>query len=139
MKWLPIMAFDFFFFFSSLGIKFLGFFPTKLGFLRGCLVCIFKQQFSVFKQHFTYFNALFYPHVFPQIFSNNNFQFLNICTKRAQVVEKGILWMIFFFLGVSVYFSRVSLSLEAFSIFFWCYKGRSLELPKEFGDSIFIW
>ena len=31
MKWLPIMAFDFFF--SSLGIKFLGFFPTKLGFL----------------------------------------------------------------------------------------------------------
>ena len=50
---------------------------------RGCLVCVFKQPFSVFKQHFTHFNALFHPHVFPQIFSNNNFQFLNTCTKRA--------------------------------------------------------
>ena len=28
-----------------------------------------------------YFYILFHPHVFPQIFSNNNFQFLNICTK----------------------------------------------------------
>ena len=44
---------------------------------------VFKQQFSVFKQHFTYFNTLFHPHVFPQKFSNNNFQFLNTCTKRA--------------------------------------------------------
>ena len=33
--------------------------------VRGCLVYIFKQQFSVFKQHFTHFNALFHPHVFP--------------------------------------------------------------------------
>ena len=32
---------------------------------RGCLVSDFKPLFSVFKQHFTYFNALFYPHVFP--------------------------------------------------------------------------
>ena len=39
----------------------------------GCLVCNFKQLFSVFKQHFTYFNALFHPHVFPKIFSNNDF------------------------------------------------------------------
>ena len=67
MKWLPIMAFDFFF--SSLGIKFLGFFPTKLGFLS-CRKGDFMNDFF------------------------------------------------FFFLGVSVYFSRVSLSLEAFSIFF---------------------
>ena len=51
-------------------------------YLRGCLVCVFKQPFSVFKQHFTHFNALFHPHVFSQIFSNNNFQFLNTCTKR---------------------------------------------------------
>ena len=51
--------------------------------LRECLVCVFKQPFSVFKQHFTHFNALFHPHVFPQIFSNNNFQFLNTCTKRT--------------------------------------------------------
>ena len=52
-------------------------------FLRGCLVSVFKQQFSVFKQHFTFFNTLFHPHVFPQKFLNNNFQFLNTCTKRA--------------------------------------------------------
>ena len=51
------------------------------GKLRGCLVSVFKQQFSVFKQHFTYFNTLFHPHVFPQKFSNNNFQFLNTCTR----------------------------------------------------------
>ena len=51
--------------------------------LRGCLVYIFKQQFSVFKQHFTHFNALFHPHVFPQMFLNNNFQFLNTYTKQA--------------------------------------------------------
>ena len=50
---------------------------------RGCLVNGFKQPFLVFKQHFTHFNALFHPHVFPQMFLNNNFQFLNICTKRT--------------------------------------------------------
>ena len=54
---------------------------------RGCLVSVFKQQFSVFKQHFTYFNTLFHPHVFPQKFSNNNFQFLNTCTKRAKTPD----------------------------------------------------
>ena len=59
----------------------------KIGKLRGCLVCDFKQQFSVFKQHFTHFNVLFHPHVFPQIFSNNNFQFLNTHTKRALKVS----------------------------------------------------
>ena len=49
---------------------------TQLGRkIRGCLVCIFKQPFSVFKQYFTHFNALFHPHVFPQMFSNNNFQY----------------------------------------------------------------
>ena len=51
--------------------------------LRGCLVCVFKQSFSVFKQHFTHFNTLFHPHVLPQIFLNNNFQFLNTHTKQA--------------------------------------------------------
>ena len=49
------------------------------------MVYVFKQQFSVFKQHFTYFKTLFHPHVFPQIFLNNNFQFLNTHTKRAQI------------------------------------------------------
>ena len=50
---------------------------------RGCLICVFKQPFLVFKQHFTHFHTLFHPHVFPQMFSNNNFQFLNTCTKRT--------------------------------------------------------
>ena len=44
---------------------------------------VFKQQFSVFKQYFTYFNIFFHLHVFLQKFLNNNFQFLNIYTKRA--------------------------------------------------------
>ena len=47
------------------------------------MVCVFKQKFLVFKEHYTYFHILFHPHVFSQVFSNNNFQFLNICTKRA--------------------------------------------------------
>ena len=32
--------------------------------LRGCLVRYFGLQFSVFKQHYTYFHALFHPRVF---------------------------------------------------------------------------
>ena len=47
------------------------------------MVSVSKQQFSVFKQHFTYLHTLFHPHVFPQKFLNNNFQFLNTSTKRA--------------------------------------------------------
>ena len=60
------------------------------GNVRGCLVCIFKQPFLVFKQYFTHFSALFHPHVFPQMFSNNNFQFLNTCTKRALSMFKWL-------------------------------------------------
>ena len=52
--------------------------------LKGCLVCIFKQLFLVFKQYFTYFNILFHSHIFSQIFSNNNFQFLKTCIKQAR-------------------------------------------------------
>ena len=63
---------------------------------RGCLVYVFKQQFSVFKQHFTHFNALFHPHVFPQMFLNNNFQFLNTHTKRAH--RYFVLIVLFLFL-----------------------------------------
>ena len=59
--------------------------------LRGCLVNDFKQSFLIFKQHFTHFNALFYPHVFSQMFLNNNFQFLNICTKRTLNLHLWIL------------------------------------------------
>ena len=50
---------------------------------RKCLVCVFKQSFLIFKQYFTHFHTLFHPHVYLQMFSNNNFQFLNTCTKRA--------------------------------------------------------
>ena len=35
----------------------------------GCLVSIFKQPFSIFKQYFTHFYTLFHPHVFLQKFS----------------------------------------------------------------------
>ena len=61
----------------------------------GCLVCVFKQQFSVFKQYFTYFYILFHSHVLPQIFSNNNFQFLNTHTKQTPNNSKIIrfLWV----------------------------------------------
>ena len=37
---------------------------------RTRLVHMFKHMFSVFKQHYTYFHTLFYPHVFP-INTNN--------------------------------------------------------------------
>ena len=63
-------------------IKSVGKKSLKSSQLRRCLICVFKQLFSVFKKHFTYFYALFYPHIILQIFSNNNFQFLNKCTKR---------------------------------------------------------
>ena len=59
------------------------YFSVALELFRGCLVCDFKQPFSVFKKHFTHFNGLFHPHVFPQIFSNNNFQFLNTYTNLS--------------------------------------------------------
>ena len=38
----------------------------KLRKLRGCLVVYFKQQFSVFKQHYTYFHIFFHSHIFPK-------------------------------------------------------------------------
>ena len=61
----------------------------------GCLVCVFKQQFSVFKQYFTYFYILFHSHVFPQMISNNNVQFLNKHTKQTLNNSKIIrfLWV----------------------------------------------
>ena len=55
----------------------------KIEKITGCFVCIFKQQFSVFKQHYTYFHTLFHPHVFLHMFLNNNCQFLNTYTKRT--------------------------------------------------------
>ena len=57
--------------------------PNNFPQIKGCLICIFKQLFSVFKQHFTYFHTFFHLYVFSQIFLNNNFQFLNTYTKQA--------------------------------------------------------
>ena len=36
----------------------------------GRLVHVFKHIFSVFKQHYTYFHALFHSHVFPKNTNN---------------------------------------------------------------------
>ena len=74
--------------------------------LRECLVCVFKQLFSVFKQYFTHFHVLFHPHVFLQIFSNNNFQFLNTYTKRALRLCKHFMFPIN---------SRIVSSIEQYS------------------------
>ena len=73
--------------------------PTKIFYLQngektewrlmGCLVCVFKQPFSVFKQLCTYFHTFFYSHVFSQIFSNNNFRFLNTYTKPALIFSSS--------------------------------------------------
>ena len=40
---------------------------TIIKILSGCLVCVFKQPFSVFKQHITHFSTLF--HAFQHTFS----------------------------------------------------------------------
>ena len=69
--------------------------------LRRCLVSVSKQQFSVFKQHFTYFDILFHPHVFLQKFLNDNFQFLNTCTKRALSLSRSPSLICFFLLSFS--------------------------------------
>ena len=90
-----LFAVIFFFFFFEGQTNTLSFISiNKVLIQRGCLVCVFKQPFSVFKQYFTYFYTFFHPHVFPQMFSNNNFQFLNTCTKRTQSIHSGR-WRVF--------------------------------------------
>ena len=37
---------------------------------RGCLVRCFEQQFSVFKQYYTYFHIIFHSHVFSKNTNN---------------------------------------------------------------------
>ena len=64
----------------------------NMAILRGCLVSDFKPLFSVFKQYFMYFKALFHPHVFSQIFLNNNFQFLNTRTKWFLIIGIHVLF-----------------------------------------------
>ena len=41
-----------------------------------CLFSLFKQQFSMFKQHYTYFYILFYLHIFPKNTNNITRNFL---------------------------------------------------------------
>ena len=52
---------------------------------RGRLVLLFKQQFLVFKRHYTYFYTFFYPHVFPQ---NNNIT-RNLLPNDFRVPKEG--------------------------------------------------
>ena len=76
------------------------------------LVYVFKQQFSVFKQHFTYFKALFHPYVFPQMFLNNNFQFLNTHTKRALKLSSEVRTTISLVPQTSTYYHVTFLHLK---------------------------
>ena len=64
----------------------------------GCLVCIFKQPFLIFKQHFMHFNIFFHSHVFLNIFLYKSFQFLNIHTKW--ILDNLIQLLIYFFLHI---------------------------------------
>ena len=51
--------------------------------IRGCLVMCFGQQFSVFKQYYTYFHIFFHPHVFSKNTNNvTKTMLLNNVTKR---------------------------------------------------------
>ena len=59
------------------------------------MVYVFKQPFLIFKQYFTYFNIFFYPHVFLQMFLNNNFQFLNTYTKQTLIVRFFFFFLMF--------------------------------------------
>ena len=47
---------------------FLSYYPNNGKEAR--LVGYFKHQFSIFKQHFTYFYTLFHPHVFQKTINN---------------------------------------------------------------------
>ena len=95
---------------------------------------VFKQQFSVFKQHFTFFNTFFHSHVFLQKLLNNNFQFLNTCTKRAlYYLEKRLcLTTLFFFFKINIVKFKVNLRYKICSnlsyLKFW---GEKLNLPND--------
>ena len=59
--------------------------------LRGefCILAYFKQQFSVFKQHYTYFHIFFHPHVFSK--NTNN-------VTKSNITKRLIKRVFFFFL-----------------------------------------
>ena len=90
LSWCVFVSFIFFFLFKSTTLSFflsvsVFLFVSFFSDFKECLVCNFKRQFSVFKKYFTYFNVFFHPYVFSQMFLNNNFQFLNTCTKRVLI------------------------------------------------------
>ena len=62
---------DFIFLFLFLNFIFMAntWVTNRFSTLWACLLLLFKQRFSVFKQYYTYFYTLFHPHVFSQ---NNN-------------------------------------------------------------------
>ena len=60
---------------------------TNLGWAGLAIMGVFGECLQTiifsFKQHLTYFYTFFYSHIFSQKILNNNFQFLNTCTKPA--------------------------------------------------------
>ena len=89
------------------------------------MVCVFKQPFLVFKQYFTHFNTLY---IFPQIFSNNNFQFLNTCTKQALSHSPTSLSrsVCYFLIYIYIHTGKFSLSLLVYAVlFFYIFKAKS--------------
>ena len=65
-----LTLFFFFFFFSPFPISNSRIFLLNSHILRSRLIQQFKQYFSIFKQHYTYFHTLFHPHVFPKNTNN---------------------------------------------------------------------
>ena len=69
--------------------------------LRGCLVCVFKQLFLVFKQHYTYILHIFSPiYIFINIFKQQFLIFKHIYGLRF----KSWLWIIWWW-DLFFYFS----------------------------------
>ena len=58
------------------------------------MVCVFKQLFSVFKQHFTHFYTFFHPHIFS--ISTNIFKQQFLVFKHVYQTSpksfRGVLW-----------------------------------------------
>ena len=55
-----------------------------------------------------YFHIFFHPHVFLQMFSNKDFQFLNTCTKRALNGHKNV-WLSIIHVALPLLFEKTSL------------------------------
>jgi len=67
----------------------------------GCLVCDFKQQFSVFKQHYTYFHIFFHLYVFSKNTNNVTRTILSNGVFK-ELFSNVVLVTLFVFLEISV-------------------------------------